>query len=116
MAKELEKVIPNKFYIKLAGKKREVKFGNLSLARIEQKYGSVDAFEQVQEDLQKKPMQTVPFLLSICLKDKEGLEDDFESILVAMDNDGLTVVEVADTVMQAINSSLAIFGGNNKKK
>ena len=116
--KELEKVMPSDFKIKLGGKVREVKFGNLALAKIEQKYGSisVEAFAQVQEDMQKTPMQTLPWLLSICLKDKEGLEDDYESILNAMDDAGLTIAEVAEVVMEAINSSLSVFGGNEKKK
>lgn len=114
--KELEKVMPSDFKIKLGGKVREVKFGNRALAEIEKKYGSIEAFEQVQDDLQKKPMQTVPWLLSICMKDKEGLEDDYESILDVMDDDGLTIAEVAEVVMEAINSSLSVFGGNEKKK
>lgn len=114
--KELEKVMPSDFKIKLGGKVREVKFGNLALAKIEQKYGSIEAFSQVQDDLQKKPMQTVPWLLSICLRDKEGLKDDYESILETMDDDGLTIAEVSKVVMEAINSSLSVFGGNEKKK
>lgn len=114
--KELEKVMPSEFKITLGGKEREVKFGNLALAKIEQKYGSIEAFSQVQDDLQKKPMQTVPWLLSICLRDKEGLKDDYESILETMDDDGLTIAEVSKVVMEAINSSLSVFGGNEKKK
>ena len=114
--KELEKVMPSEFKITLGGKVREVKFGNLALAKIEQKYGSIEAFSQVQDDLQKKPMQTVPWLLSICLRDKEGLKDDYESILETMDDDGLTIAEVSKVVMEAINSSLSVFGGNEKKK
>ena len=114
--KELEKVMPSEFKITLGGKVREVKFGNLALAKIEQKYGSIEALKQVQNDLQKKPMQTIPWLLSICLKDKEGLENDNESILETMDDDGLTIAEVAEVVMGAINSSLSVFGGNEKKK
>jgi len=114
--KELEKVMPSEFKITLGGKEREVKFGNLALAKIEQKYGSVEAFSQVQDDLQKKPMQTVPWLLSICMKDKEGLEDDYESILEAMDEEGLTIAEVAEIVMSAINSSLSVFEEKKKQK
>lgn len=114
--KELEKVMPSEFKITLGGKEREVKFGNLALAKIEKKYGSVEAFSQVQDDLQKKPMQTVPWLLSICMKDKEGLDDDYESILSAMDEEGLTIAEVAEVVMSAINSSLSVFGEKKKQK
>lgn len=114
--KELEKVMPSEFKITLGGKEREVKFGNLALAKIEKKYGSIEAFSQVQDDLQKKPMQTVPWLLSICLKDKEGLENDYESILETMDDDGLTISEVAEVVMGAISSSLSVFGEKKKQK
>jgi translation elongation factor EF-1beta len=116
MRKELKKVIPSEFSINLLGKEREVKFGNRALAKIEEKYGSVEAFGQVQEDLQKKPMQTVPWLLSICLRDKEGLTDDYESILDAMDDSGLTIAEVATVVMDAINSSLSVYADDEKKK
>ena len=114
--KELEKVMPSELKITLGGKEREVKCGNLALAKIEKKYGSVEAFAQVQEDLQTKPMQTVPWLLSICMKDKEGLDDDYESILEAMDEEGLTIAEVAEIVMSAINSSLSVFGEKKKQK
>lgn len=113
--KELEKVKPSEFSIKLLGKKRAVKFGNLALAKIEEKYGSVQAFGEVQKDLETKPMQTVPWLLSICLKDKEGLADDYESILNAMDDSDLTIAEVAEVVMGAITSSLSVFGDDKKK-
>ena len=114
MKKELNKVIPSEFSITLKDKKREIKFGNLALAKIEQKYGSIEAFGKVQEDLQKKPMQTVPWLLSICMKDKEGIEDDYESILEAMDESNLTIAEVAEVVMGAITSSLSVFGEKKK--
>lgn len=111
---ELEKVKPSEFSLKIGGRKRAVKFGNLALAKIEEKYGSLDGFAQVQEELEKKPMATIPWLLSICLKDKEGLEDS-EAILSAMDDDGLTIGEVASVVMGAINSSMAIAHGEEKK-
>lgn len=113
--KELNKVKPSEFSIKLLGKNRAVKFGNRALAKIEEKYGSVQAFGDVQKDLETKPMQTVPWLLSICLKDKEGLTDDYESILDAMDDSDLTIAEVAEVVMGAITSSLAVFDDDKKK-
>ena len=113
---ELDKVMPSDFKITLLGKERQVKFGNLALARIEKKYGSIDAFAQVQEDLEKKPMETIPWLLSICLRDKEGLTDDYESILAALDDSNVTLAEVVNTVMGAITSSLSIFSGQKKKE
>lgn len=113
--KEADKVKPSEFYIQLGGKKRRVKFGNLSLLRIEERYGSVEAFSMVQEDLTKKPMQTVPWLLSICLTDKEGLGDNIEDILKALDEEGLSVISVANTVMSAINSSLNVYAEEKKR-
>lgn len=112
---ELDKVMPSDFKITLLGKERQVKFGNLALARIEKKYGSIDAFAQVQEDLEKKPMETVPWLLSICLKDKSGLSDDYESVLSAMDDSDLTIAEVVNVVMSAMTTSLKGFSEQKKK-
>lgn len=113
---ELDKVMPSEFKIKLLGKERAVKFGNLALAKIEKKYGNIQSFTQVQKDLEEKPMETVPWLLSICLKDKEGLDDDYESILEAMDDSNLTITEVANVVMVAINSSIGSIMGEDVKK
>ena len=113
---ELDKVMPSEFKIKLLGKERAVKFGNLALAKIEKKYGNIQSFTQVQKDLEEKPMETVPWLLAICLKDKEGLEDDYESILEAMDDSDLTITEVANVVMGAINSSIGSIMGEDVKK
>lgn len=110
---ELEKVKPSEFSIKLLGKKRAVKFGNLALAKIEEKYGSITGFGEVQKELETRPMATVPWLLSICLRDKEGIEEGTDGILSAMDDSDLTVQEVAEVVMKAINSSLNI--GDKKK-
>ena len=116
MSEELEKIMPSDFKINLLGKERQIKFGNLALAKIEKKYGSIEAFDKVQEDLEKKPMETIPWLLSICLRDKEGLTDDYESILAALDDSNVTLAEAVNTVMGAITSSLSIFSGQNKKE
>lgn len=112
--KELEAVMPSKFYLTILGKKRQVKFGNLSLAKIEQKYGSID-IEKLQEDMEKKPMATLPFLLSISLKDKEGLDfENTDSILEALDDSNLGAIEVMKTVTQAMTSSLNNLFGTKK--
>lgn len=112
---ELDKVKPSDFSIVLLGKERKIKFKNWALAQIEERYGSVQSFKQVQDDLKKKPMRTVPWLLSICLVDKSDLTDDYESILKAMDESDLTINEVADVVLQAINSTLSNIGDGKKK-
>lgn len=113
--KDLDKVMPSDFKITLLGKERQVKFGNLALAKIEKRYGAMDAFTQVQKDLESKPMETIPWLLSICLKDKSGLTDDYESVLSAMDESNLTPADVVNVVMSSMMTSLRGFSEQKKK-
>lgn len=111
---ELEAVMPSEFYLTILGKKRQVKFGNLSLAKIEQKYGSID-IEALQKDMEKTPMATLPFLLSISLKDKEGLDcEDTDKLLEALDDSNLSAIEVMETVTKAMASSLNNLFGSKK--
>lgn len=111
---ELSAVVPNEFFIELGGKKRQIKFGNLTLARIEEKYGTVMDFDALQKDMTEKPMKTIPWLLSITLKDKEGLDLSVDGLLEEMDNSNLTVKDVIDVVTKAMNSSLSNMFGSKK--
>lgn len=112
---ELAKVVPSEFSITLKGKKRTIKFGNRALSKIEDKYGSLDGFEtKLQNELLKTPMKTVPWLLSICMKDREGIDDDYESVLDAMDESDLTIGEVMGVILAAINTSLSNLSGKKK--
>lgn len=113
---ELEGVMPKKFYLTIGGKEREVKFGNLALAKVEQKYGSLQNFDNLTKDLTEKPMQTIPWLLSICLKDKEGLNfDDVDSFLESMDDENISVKTVMDVINPAMSSSMSNMFGAGKK-
>lgn len=114
--KELEQVIPNKYELKLKGKVREVKFGNLALAKIERKYGSVTNFKALQKDMESKPMDTLPWLLSICIKDKSGIGESVDDMLMALDDSDILISDVSELLGEAMNSAMSRINGDGKKK
>lgn len=114
---DFEKVAPSEFYIDLAGKKRQIKFGNLALAKVEKKYGSIENFDELQEDIETKPMETIPWLIGICLKDKEGLNvDNPEEILEAMDDSDLNIKDVMNVIAAAMQNSFSNLLEEGEKK
>lgn len=114
--KELEQVIPNKYGLKLKGKVREVKFGNLALAKIERKYGSVTNFKALQKDMESKPMDTLPWLLSICIKDKSDIGESVDDMLMALDDGDISISDVSELLGEAMNSAMSRINGDGKKK
>ena len=114
--KELEQVIPNKYELKLKGKVREVKFGNLALAKIERKYGSVTNFKALQKDMESKPMDTLPWLLSICIKDKSDIGESVDDMLMALDDSDISISDVSELLGEAMNSAMSRINGDGKKK
>lgn len=114
--KELEQVIPNKYELKLKGKVREVKFGNLALAKIERKYGSVTNFKALQKDMESKPMDTLPWLLSICIKDKSDIGESVDDMLMALDDSDILISDISELLGEAMNSALSRINGDGKKK
>lgn len=112
---ELEKVIPNKFEIELKGIKREIKFGNLALAKIERKYGSVTNFKQLQKDMESKPMDTLPWLLSICIKDKKDIGESVDDMLNALDDSNILITDVSEILSSAMNSAMSNLNESKKK-
>lgn len=76
MGKELEKVKEEKVTIKIKGKEREIKYGFSAWAIIEEELGGVANLEQLQENVAKYPFKTIPHLIWIGLKDKEGLTEE----------------------------------------
>jgi hypothetical protein len=114
---ELEHVYPEKFELHIAGRTRTIKFGNLALAKIEKRYGSVTNFGKLQTDMEQHPMETIPGLLSICMRDKEGITDTVDGILSAMDDSDLSISEVTVVLSQAMESALSNFmGGADAEK
>lgn len=116
MAEEIEKVEPSEFYLNICGKKRQIKFGNLALAKIEKKYGSIAEVEKLQKDIEDRPMETMPWLLSICMKDKEGIGDDADSILGALDDSDLSLTDVMTVITQAMQKSMSAMIGEETTK
>ena len=114
--KELEQVIPNKYELKLKGKVREVKFGNLALAKIERKYGSVTNFKALQKDMESKPMETLPWLLSICIKDKSDIGESVDDMLMALDDSDILISDASELLGEAMNSAMSRINGDGKKK
>ncbi len=112
---ELEKVYPNKFEIKIKNKMREVKFGNLALAKIERKYGSVTNFKALQKDMEDKPMDTVPWLLSICIKDKSDIGEGVDDMLIALDDSDLMISDVSELLGEAMMSAMSRLENTKKK-
>lgn len=113
---KLEQVIPGKFTIRIKGKDREIKFGNLALAKIERKYGSVTNFKALEKDMETKPMETLPWLLSICMKDKEGIGESEDEMLEAWDESNLSIYDVSEILGNAMNSAMSHINGDDKKK
>lgn len=112
---ELEKVIPNKFEIELKGIKREIKFGNLALAKIERKYGSVTNFKALQKDMENKPMDTLPWLLSICIRDKKDIGESVDDMLNALDDGNILITDVSEILSNAMNSAMSNLSEGKKK-
>lgn len=113
--KELDAVLPSEFYLTIKGKKRQVKFGNLALAKIERKYGTLGKMEELQKDMQEKMIATFAWLLSISLKDKEDLNlDDEDAFLEELDDSNVSIKEVMQVTTQAMNTSMTNMFGSKK--
>jgi hypothetical protein len=112
---ELDAVMPSEFYLTIKGKKRQVKFGNLALAKVERKYGTLGKMEKLQKDMEEKMIETFCWLLSISLKDKEGLTlDDEDKFLEELDDSNVSIKEVMLVTTQAMNSSMTNMFGSKK--
>lgn len=112
---ELDKVQPSEFYLTILNKKRRVLFGNMALAKIEREYGSLTKLDNLQKEFVDYPMKTLPWLLRVCIKDQEGLGEDDDDILEALDDSGIKPNEVFNVVMSAMKSSLSNIGDSEKK-
>lgn len=116
LSEDFDKVKPSEFFLTIKGTKRRIRFGNLALAKLEEKYGSVKNFDKLEEELTEKPMSTIPWLLSICMKDREGIGDTTDDMLEALDDSKLTVMDAMKVISEAMQDSLGKLSGNAKKK
>ncbi len=113
---QLEQVIPNVYTLNIKGKERVLKFGNRALAEIERRYGTLSNFDKLQKDMETKPMETIPWLFSICVKDKEGIGDTVDDILDAFDDSDLLINDIAEKLGEAMNSAMSRLNDSGKKK
>ncbi len=74
--KELDKVKLEKVTLKIGGREREIKFGFSAWAKLEKKYNGVQNLDKMEKDMKENPFQTIPELVWIGLRDKEGLEEE----------------------------------------
>ena len=109
--KELDKVKPEKVTLMIQGREREIKFNFSAWAVIEKEYGGFNNFEKaITDDLTDKPFETLPHLLFVALKDKEGITED--NIL---DDYGLQDIEyITDVFNRALYGSLPLENDGKK--
>lgn len=104
MGKELEKVQEEKITLFINGREREIKFGFSAWAKIEKEYGGFENIQKLQEDVEKKPFETIPHLVWIGLKDKDDLQEE-----TVLDDYSLADVEkIIDVFQRAFNNSLPV--------
>ena len=108
--KELDKVQPTKVTIKIHGKERELKYGFSAWAILEKEYNGIKNLDKMQKQIEEKPFETIPHLLYLGLKDKEGVSED--NIL---DEYGLNDIQmITDAFSKALYGSLP--QGETEKK
>lgn len=99
---ELADIQEEKVTIKIGGRERELRFNFSAWAKIEKELGGLDKIDKLQEDIEKKPFETIPKLLYIGLVDKEGVTS--ENVL---DEYGLKDVQyISEQFTKAIFNSL----------
>lgn len=113
---QLEQVLPSNFVLRVKGKDRQLKFGNRALAEIERRYGTLSNFNALQKDMESKPMETIPWLFLICVKDKEDIGNTIDDVLDAFDDSDLLISDIAQKLGEAMNSAMSRLSDNGKKK
>ena len=99
---ELEKVQAPKVTMMIHGKEREIKYGFSAWAKIEAEYNGLENIEKLQEDIERHPFKTIPHLIWIGLKDREGVTEQD-----VLDEYGLNDVQyITDIFQRALYGSL----------
>ena len=70
----------------------------------------------LQKDMESKPMDTLPWLLSICIKDKSDIGDSVDDMLSALDDSDILISDVSELLGEAMNSAMSRINGDGKKK
>ena len=85
------------------------------MAKIERKYGSVTNFKSLQKDMANKPMDALPWLLSICIKDKKDIGESVDDMLNALDDSNILITDVSEILSSAMNSAMSNLNESKKK-
>ena len=102
--KELDKITSEKVTLMIHGKEREIKFGFSAWAKLEKEYGGLKNFDKLQKKIESEPFETIPHILWLGLRDKEGVtEADF------LDDYGLDqIILISEKFTKALYGSLPI--------
>lgn len=99
---ELEKVEKKDVTLVIGGRERVLKYGFSAWAQLEKRYNGVKNLDKMEQDIQEKPFETIPFLIYIGLQDKEGVTE--ENVL---DDYGMgDIQEVSEVLYSALYGSL----------
>ena len=107
--KELDKITSEKVTLMIHGKEREIKFGFSAWAKLEKEYGGLKNLDKLQKKIESEPFETIPRILWLGLRDKEGVtEEDF------LDDYGLgDIALISEKFTKALYGSLPT---SNEKK
>ena len=61
-------------------------------------------------------MDTLPWLLSICIKDKSDIGESVDDMLMALDDGDISISDVSELLGEAMNSAMSRINGDGKKK
>jgi len=109
--KELDKITSEKVTLMIHGKEREIKFGFSAWAKLEKEYGGLKNLDKLQEKIESEPFETIPHILWLGLRDKEGVtEEDF------LDDYGLgDIALISEKFTKALYGSLPNSEGKKAK-
>lgn len=109
--KELDKITSEKVTLMIHGKEREIKFGFSAWAKLEKEYGGLKNLDKLQKKIESDPFETIPHVLWLGLRDKEGVtEEDF------LDDYGLgDIALISEKFSKALYGSLPNSEGKKAK-
>lgn len=109
--KELDKITSEKVTLMIHGKEREIKFGFSAWAKLEKEYGGLKNLDKLQKKIESDPFETIPHILWLGLRDKEGVtEEDF------LDDYGLgDIALISEKFSKALYGSLPNSEGKKAK-
>lgn len=104
MSEELEKIRSTEVTLRVNGEERRLKFGFSAWAKLEDMYGSLKNFSQIEKDIQEKPFHIIPKLVYIGLVDKSDVTEE-----TVLDDYGMNdIEEISEKLFTALYGSLPV--------